>query len=129
MRQFRLAVDPANLLGAGLSLRTLRVLAIVLPVLFLIIVDVVRYDVFPGTASLPGSLFIYAAMAVAVAIFAFGVFRLVEALEQRITEHNRRLTALNGLAIAASSNLELDDLLATGLDHAMHAVGVDAGMI
>ncbi len=118
------------MLRPGVSLPALRWITIALPIAFLIAVDVLRHRVFSDPLhSAPGVLVLYALAALAVAGFAYFVFGLIDALERALTEQNRQLAVLNRMAVAATENLRLDDMLGTGLDHVLSAMGADAGLI
>lgn len=112
------------------GLRTLRLIAVVLPVAVLVIADLLRSEYFPESLDSPTArLALYAGTAAAVLAFTWTVFALVQSLQRSLTEKNRQLEALNRTTAAAAERVELDDLLAAGLDQALIAVGADAGLI
>ncbi len=118
------------MLRLGVGLPALRWIAIAFPIAFLIAVDVLRHRVSSDPLhSVPGVLVLYGLAALAVAAFAYVVFGLIDALERALTEQNRQLGALNRMAVAATENLRLDDMLSAGLDHVLGAMSADAGLI
>lgn len=113
-----------------MSLRTLRWFTIAFPIAFLIVADVLRNVILPDPFhSLPGALLIYLIAGIAVATFSIAIFGLIEALERTREEQNRQLAALNSMAVAATENVQLDDMLSAGLEHVMRAMDADCGMI
>jgi hypothetical protein len=115
---------------ANANLGILRWFAIILPVTFLIFLDVLRHTAFDGFHhSTFDFLVTDGIIAAAVVLFAYLIFGLVDRLQGRIIEQNRRLTALNEMASTTAEQLRLDELLSAGLDHAMDAMQVDAGII
>lgn len=105
-------------------------LTIVVPIFFLILVDLLRHEFFSAVLhTLPGFAATYVIAGVAVTLFSLAVFGLVDRLERRVTEQNRRLSTLNALAQAATERLDLDGILSTGLDHVLAVTGADAGLI
>ncbi len=113
-----------------LGLTRLRLVAIVLPLAFLIAVDVARHRVFYSQLhSVPGTLAVYALLLVGVGAFSFVIFNFIARLQRQILERNEQLSALNEIASASSENLELDQLLNVALDKVLRAVRADAGII
>ncbi|MBI4494610.1 MAG: GAF domain-containing sensor histidine kinase [Chloroflexi bacterium] len=108
----------------------LRRLAIVLPVFFLVVVDVLRHTTLAQQLhSLPGFLATYSVIALGVVAFSYTIFGLVASLQARVSEQNRRLSAINALAVASAQKLGLDELVETGLDHVLEVMKADAGLI
>lgn len=111
-------------------LQSLRLLTIGLPITALVVADLLRNALFPASLhSVPARLVLYGGSAAAVTVFAWLVFRVVQTLQEALTEKNRQLEALSSTTAAAAENVELDALLSTGLDRALDAVRADAGLI
>ncbi len=117
----------------GLNVTLLKWSAIVLPILFLVFLDVVRQTVFAGQAyilpGLSGLVFTYVFITVVVVLFSFGVFGLIERMQRRVLEQNRQLASLNEIAAAAGAQPQLQDLLDTALERVVLNLGVGAGLI
>ncbi len=119
--------------GYGPNMTRLKWLAIGLPIVFLIVVDVIRQTVlsdrsyvFPGA---PGIIFTYIVVAVAVVGFSNVIFAFISRLQQRIVNQNQQLAALNRIALLAAEEPELDHLIDTSLDEVVRVMKVDAGLI
>lgn len=114
----------------NLNLKFLRMLAILLPLLFLATVDLVRHFLVPAQLhTWPGFVGTYLLVAGAVVLFAFAVFGTIERLQRQVLEQNEQLQVLNQIATTAGENLDLDALLNRSLDRVMELVGADAGVI
>ncbi|MBI4219691.1 MAG: GAF domain-containing sensor histidine kinase [Chloroflexi bacterium] len=112
------------------NLDVLKWAAIVLPVVFLAVLDVVRHVVFPGFLhTVPGFVAAHAVIALGVAAFSFAVFGLVRRLEGRIVDQNRQLSALNEIAKATTTKLKLQELLDASLANVLADLRADAGLI
>lgn len=108
-----------------MTLSRLKLLAIVAPLAFLVVLWTLAHTVFVSLHEFPWVLALLGVTAVVVALFAYGVFAIVSRLEQRIVEQNRELEqrneelgALLAVGRAASSSLERSELL----DEAMAAI-------
>ncbi|MBI3979158.1 MAG: GAF domain-containing sensor histidine kinase [Chloroflexi bacterium] len=113
-----------------LNTRLLRQASIVLPIVFLILVDVLRHTFLAQQLhTLPGFLATYLVIAAGVVLFAYTIFDLVTSLQAKVREQNRRLSAINAIAVASAQKPELDELLETGLDHVLEVMTADAGLI
>ncbi|MBI4202106.1 MAG: GAF domain-containing sensor histidine kinase [Chloroflexi bacterium] len=116
--------------GWGVNLRLLRCASVVLPIAFLVLLDVLRHTLLARQfEALPGVLAFYAVVAVAVIMFSLTIFRLLERLQQRILAQNQQLAALNGIAAASTANLPFLDLLQASLGHILPTIRADAGLI
>ena len=101
------------------SLGWLRWVAITLPVLFLASLDVLRHTIFSQQLhTIRGYIGTYIFIAVAVIIFSYTIFALVERLQKKVVDQNRQLSALNEIALLYEQSLlqnrELGALLAVG---------------
>jgi hypothetical protein len=108
-----------------LTLSRLKLLAIVAPLAFLIVLWTLAHTVFVSLHEFPWVLALLGVTTAVVALFAYGVFAIVNRLEERIVEQNRELEqrneelgALLAVGRAASSSLERSELL----DEAMAAI-------
>ncbi len=113
-----------------LSNNFLRWAAIVLPILFLVGLDVLRHTVFAGTLhSFLGFIGTYAAIVTAVVFFSYSMFALISRLQRQLIDRNRQLSALNDIAKTAAAKLRFEEVLQTGLDLILSSMKVDAGLI
>lgn len=95
--------------------RTLRWLAIILPVGFIVGLNYLLHTALHGFNDFPRILAVLALLVVLTAAFSFAVFGLVERLERRILERNAMLAALVAIGREAGSSLDLDELLDSSL--------------
>ncbi|MBI4287469.1 MAG: GAF domain-containing sensor histidine kinase [Chloroflexi bacterium] len=108
----------------------LRWVAIVLPILILVGVDVLRHRIFPQQLhTFAGFAVTYVIIIIGVVLFSFAMFGLVSRLQARVTEQNRRLSATNAIATALARNLRLEEVLQTGLNHVLQVMKADSGLI
>lgn len=101
------------------NLGWLRWVAITLPVLFLASLDVLRHTIFSQQLhTIRGYIGTYIFIAVAVIVFSYTIFALVERLQKKVVDQNRQLSALNEIALLYEQSLlqnrELGALLAVG---------------
>jgi signal transduction histidine kinase len=116
--------------GANANLRILKWLAIIMPVAFLVALDVFRHTALEDFHhSTSGFLINYGVTAAAVVIFAYLIFGLVGRLQRRITEQNEELSGLIEVGKAATTSLDLDELLARTLDTVLGVTSSDAAEI
>lgn len=123
-------------LAAPLTLRSLKWLAIVLPTVFLTLVWVLLHGVAIELHRFPGILVLFGVTVLAVAMFAFGVFAVVNRLERRVVDQNRELEqrtseleAVLAAGRAASSSLELQELLEASVGAILEVTSADAAEI
>ncbi|MBI4215880.1 MAG: GAF domain-containing protein [Chloroflexi bacterium] len=114
----------------ALNVGLLKIVAIVLPILFLALVDVLRHTVFSEQLhTLPGFLSTYFLITVAVVIFSYSIFGLIGRLQERVAERNRYLSALNTIAKATAGAASLDEILSSSLENILPTMRADAGLI
>jgi len=119
-----------RLQGWPLDLRSLRAAGIVLPLLFLIAVDLLRHTIFFGQLhTFSGFFGTYTVTALAVVVFSFSIFSFITKLQNRIVDQNRQLSALNDIAKAAAAKPRLEELLEASLDLILSNMKADAGLI
>lgn len=112
-----------------MTLGRLKWLAIVLPVAFLTFLWVLLHSVFPGLHRFPEVFVLLGITSLGVVAFAFGVFAVVKRLEQQILLQNQELAALLTVGHAASSSLELGELLDGAMDAILEVARADAAEI
>lgn len=118
----------------------LRWVAIVVPMLFIVAVDILRQTVFshhpyvfPGYA---GLIFTYVITLVAIAVFSYAIFGVIGRLQRSIVERNRlsqlqnqELEALLAAGKAVTSSLDQDELLSTLLDTVVRVTSAQAAEV
>src|SRR3990172_11296830 len=90
--------------GEGHTLTRLKWLAIVAPLAFLALLQYLLHSVLWHLHDFPGVLIVFALVALGIAVFSFGVFRVITRLERRILARNQELAALLAVGRAATSS-------------------------
>ena len=117
-------------MGQEVSLSRLKWFAIVAPVTFLAVVGfLVRGPFHEELHEFPGYLYVLAALAAGVALFSFFVFGVIARVEQHVLEQNAHLSALLAVGQAASSSLQLVDVLDAALDEILSVSSAEAAEI
>lgn len=109
--------------------RTLRWLAIVLPVAFIVGLNYLLHTALHRFHDFPGVLVVLALLVGLTAAFSFAVFGLVERLERRILERNAMLAALVSIGREAGSSLDLDELLDSSLGAILDNTSAEAAEV
>ncbi len=94
-----------------MSTRTLKRLAIVLPVLFWIVLLFIRFVIFSNPAMLGADLLSVLLVALGTFVFSFWVFNIIESREREIQSRNQQLEALRTAALALTTELDLKEVL------------------
>ena len=129
---------------AGLTLRQLRWLGVILPLIFLGLLDLVRHAVWPELLhSWPGFLLIGALVAAGTYLFSKAMLDTIEQMQARLFEQNRaleaayqtvgrqnrQLKALHEAGLSVVSDLNLDAVLGRVIGLARELVGARAGLL
>lgn len=119
-----------------MTLGRLKWLAIVAPIGFLAAMWSLLHTALFGLHDYPGVLIVLGTTIGGVALFAFAVFAVVTRLEQRIVVQNRELEqraqeleAVLTVGRAASSSLELGELLDAAMDAILQVAKADAAEV
>ncbi|HLG08284.1 MAG TPA: GAF domain-containing protein [Gaiellaceae bacterium] len=119
-----------------MTLGRLKWLAIVAPIGFLAAMWALLHSVFFELHHFPEVLAVLGTAAVGVSVFAFGVFAIVNRLERRIVDQNQalehrtqELEAVLTVGRAASSSLELGELLDAAMDAILEVTNADAAEV
>lgn len=118
----------------------LRWVAIVVPMLFIVAVDILRQTifshhayVFPGYA---GLVFTYVITLVAIVVFSYAIFGVIGRLQRSIVEQNRQsqlqnqeLEALLAAGKAVTSSFDQDELLSALLDTVVRVTSAQAAEV
>ncbi|MFQ5882576.1 MAG: GAF domain-containing protein [Candidatus Methylomirabilales bacterium] len=113
-----------------MNLRWLKWLAIILPALFLILLDLVRQFYLESTFT-PGTgrLIAVTVMVVGVFVFSHVVFGLIGQMQGEILQRNRHLTATNQILGAFAQSWDLEEVLPLALGRILDVVQVEIGII
>lgn len=111
-------------------LNTLRWLAIVLPVGYLVAIDLVRNMVFSSSGwTVWGYIAAHGLIAVGVAIFSITIFRIIAYFERQSAVQNARLMNMALITSATSQNLEVQDVMEVALEKILAVMHADAGLV
>ena len=109
----------------------LRVVTILLPILFIIGLELVRqvaFDETPRERALGLTLLVVAA--VGVVLFSTMVLRIIGRTQRQLARRNRELAAANAVSVAVRGADDLDELLDAALDSVLNTSGaVEASII
>jgi signal transduction histidine kinase len=112
------------------TLRRLKWLAILAPLLFLGSLEALRRWVAPDLfTAWPGYLLLSGAVLLGTLLFAQAIFDVVGQLQERLAYQNRELLALHGAELAIVGELELDAVLQRVVDQARELVGARYGAL
>lgn len=113
-----------------MSLRWLKWLAIILPALFLVLLELVRRLYLESMVS-PWTerLVVVGVMLVGVFAFSHAVFGLISRMQQEILQRNRHLTATNQILHASTQSWDLGEVLPLALRHILEVVEAEIGVV
>jgi len=131
-----LAPFPGRILGR-LSLRQLRWLGVVLPLIFLGTLDLIRHVLWPEFLhAAPGFLLIGAVIAAGTYLFSKLIFDTIEGMQAKLfeqnralAEKNRQLKALHEAGLSLVSELELEAVLGRVVGLARELSGAEAAVV
>lgn len=110
---------------AGVSaLRRLKAVGVVLPILFIVMLEVVRSGILheSGVGS-TGHILLTAVVVVAVVVFAFLMFHFIERAQQHVIRQNRELVAMNAVSTAVQGELGVDQIIDAALESVLASSG------
>jgi len=112
------------------SLTRLKWLAIVAPLTFLVLlVLALRGLLHHQLHEFPGVVFLMAGLGAGVSIFSFAIFGVIGRLERRISERNQELEALFAVGRAATSSLNLSELLDKALEAVLDVTSAESAEV
>ncbi len=113
-----------------MTLRRLKWLAILAPLLFLGGLELVRHVISPDLfRAWPGYLLLAGAVLLGTLFFADAVFGVVERLQARLTQQNRELLALHDAGLGILGELDLETVLQRVVDQARALLGARYGAL
>ena len=114
--------------GLMLTLRRLKLIAIVLPIAGVVVLELVRVAMF-GIVSWEKRLVLDAVYIASIVIFAIAIFRFIEQMQDRLKRQNGELLALHNAGLDVSAALSLDVVLKRVVEQARHLVGARYGAV
>lgn len=111
-----------------MTLKHLKVIATVTPVLALIAIEVARHLVV-GTLSFWQRLILDGVAVAAILVFSAVIFRFARGMQDRLERRNRELLALHRAGLDVASELSLDIVLNKVVDQARNLVGARYGAV
>jgi nitrate/nitrite-specific signal transduction histidine kinase len=113
-----------------MSLRQLKWTTIVVPVVFLVLVDVARRNLHSDILqSWVGDALLLGVVLFGVLLFSETVFGRIEHMQARLTRQNRELLALHEAGLDVAGELGLDQVLQKVVDHATDLLGAHYGAL
>lgn len=119
-----------TLSGAHHDLGALKWITVLLPVLFLVLLELLQEALLPDFFNTwPGYLLLAGLVLLATLTFAELVFSVIGRVQNQLQEQNRELLTLHEAGLIISSELELDLLLQRVVDLARDLVGCQYGAL
>jgi nitrate/nitrite-specific signal transduction histidine kinase len=116
--------------GCGVSLRELKWLTIVAPIVFLVIVDYARRTLDPELMqSWVGDVLVGGLVLFAVLLFSESVFGRIERMQASLSRQNRELRSLHDAGLDIAGELGLEPVLQKVVDHATDLIGARYGAL
>lgn len=113
---------------ARMTLRRLKLIAILLPIAGVLVLEVARYFVI-GLVSWEKRLALDLFYVASIVVFAAVIFRFVETMQEQLRRHNRELLALHDAALDVTAELSLDVVLKKVVEQARNLVGAKYGAL
>jgi signal transduction histidine kinase len=111
-----------------MTLRRLRLIAIILPIAGVVLLEIARY-VLVGAVSWETRITLDLVYVTAIVLFSVVIFRFVEEMQARLERQNRELLALHSAGLDVTANLSLDTVLKTVVEQARNLVGAKYGAL
>ncbi len=113
---------------ARMTLRRLKLVAIFLPIVGVVVLEVARYIVL-GLMSWEKRLALDLLYVAAIVIFATIIFRFVTDMQEQLKRQNRELLALHEATLDVTADLSLDTVLKKVVEQARNLVGAKYGAL
>jgi len=117
-----------GLLDFSMTLRRLRLIAIFIPIVGVLVLEVVRAIVL-GPVSWEKRLLLDLLYVGAIVIFTVVIFRFVEEMQERLRRQNRELLALHSASLDVTAELSRDNVLKKVVEQARNLVGAKYGAL
>jgi signal transduction histidine kinase len=113
-----------------MTLQRLKWLAVLAPLAFLTLLELIRHTVAPELfQAWPGYVLLAGAVLLATLFFAEAIFGVVNRLQERLARQNRELLDLHGAGLGILAERDLETLLQLVVDRARHLVGAHYGAL
>ncbi len=113
-----------------MTLRRLKWLTILAPLLFLAALELLRVFVQPALfRAWPGYLLLAGLVVLGTLFFSEAIFSVIERLQRQLRRQNEELLALHGAGLAVVGELDLDAVLQRVVDRARDLVGARYGAL
>lgn len=112
----------------SVTLRQLKLLAVLAPILAVVVLEIVRSALLEEI-SLRNRLAIDGALMIAIVIFSGFIFRYVDQMQNRLKRQNQELLALHSAGLDVAAELSLDAVLKKVVDQARNLVGARYGAL
>ncbi|HYO75853.1 MAG TPA: GAF domain-containing sensor histidine kinase [Thermoanaerobaculia bacterium] len=112
----------------SMTLRRLKLIAVVLPVLGVIALEIGRYFLV-GVVSWEKRIALDLLFVAAIVIFAAVIFRFVEQMQEQLKRQNSELLALHSAGLDVTAELSLDVVLKKVVEQARNLVGAQYGAL
>ena len=111
-----------------MTLRRLKAIAIILPILGVLALEYARYLLF-GIVSWEARIALDLLYVSAIVVFSAVIFRFVEEMQDRLKRQNRELLALHEAGLDVTADLSLETVLRKVVEHARNLVGAKYGAL
>jgi signal transduction histidine kinase len=118
------------------SLRALKVVGVVLPIAFVVILEVIRFTLVErdlASEDNPGELAGHAVLAlvtiVCVVAFASAMFFFIDRAQAQVLRQNRQLAAVNAISTAVRGELSVDQIMGRALGSVLMSSGAHSASI
>jgi len=112
-----------------MTLRRLKFVAMAVPIVAVIVLEVARSAVVPQALPWPARLLLDAIAVAAIVLFSLFIFRFVARTQKQLERQNDELLALHSAALDVSSELSLDAVLRKVVERARTLVGARYGAL
>ena len=109
--------------------RLLRCATVVLPIAFVIGINLLTLIAFESLHDALGFALLFAVSFPIAMVFSWWVFRKIEQGEARTIEHQKQMSILETVASEAATSLRLEQVLQTGIDCAVEVSGAEGGLV
>ena len=119
---------PFNGTALLMTLKRLKTIAMIMPVLGVIVLEAVRFSVV-GTVSWQKRLTLDLVFVAAIVVFSIVIFRFVDQMQARLKRQNEELLALHSAGLDVTAELSLDLVLKKVVEQAKNLVGAKYGAL
>jgi signal transduction histidine kinase len=120
--------DEAEYARSFMSLRQLKLLSIVIPILAVILLEIARFYIV-GPVPLSKRILMDVISIIGILIFAAVIWRQLSGMQRSLERQNEELLALHGAGLAVSAELSLDSVLRTVVEQARHLIEAKYGAL